>query len=42
MVYNTPGKKNYNPGHYKVVMDDCKRLGRDGFYGVYDLEKLKE
>lgn len=42
IVYNTPGKKSYNPGHYKVVMDECKRRGRDGFYGVYNLEKLKE
>lgn len=42
LVYNTPGGKHYNPGHYKVVMEECKRRGKDGSYGVYDLEKLKE
>ena len=42
LVYNTPGGKHYSPGHYKVVMEECKRRGKDGSYGVYDLEKLKE
>jgi hypothetical protein len=42
IVYNTPRGKHYSPGHYKVVMDECKRRGKDGMYCVYDLERLKE
>ena len=42
MRYNTKGKRSYDPGHYKCVMDECKRRGKDGSYCVYDLERLNE
>jgi hypothetical protein len=42
IVYNTPGGKRYNPGHYKMVMDNCKRHGHEGHYSIYDLERLND
>ena len=39
MRYNTPGKQSYDPKHYKCVMDECKRRGKDGSYYLYDLER---